>query len=319
MFSESKWQFYPNEVITYKGIEYCYNQYNSKYIILTITILTNKNTLIIKYPKLHINGKKKRKHWTVLVEDKNNKPHPRVKSKSKYFNNEQLNSGTSSFVSIVNPSKKKRTITIENFVDRITEEEEQGKLEFIYEDSVELFVELVKFRNKNSPYNNAISWVHLFHHYGGNSKLQHMSIKVLSITTSSAAVERNFSTFGFIYSKIRNRLHKELFVELVKFRNKNSSYIMMEIQHMAITTSSAAQNLHNNREKLVYIFANLKINDSKRLNKLNNINNDDRINNENNKDIEEDIDTDNEINGENNFNNNILQDFDIISENIDLL
>ncbi|RHZ79509.1 hypothetical protein Glove_144g117 [Diversispora epigaea] len=56
---------------------------------------------------------------------------------------------------------------------------------------------------------------------------------------------------------------------------------------------------------------------SKRLNKLNNINNDDRINNENNKDIEEDIDTDNEINGENNFNNNILQDFDIISENID--
>jgi hypothetical protein len=76
--------------------------------------------------------------------------------------------------------------------------------QFNHEDCVELFVELVKFRNKNSPYDNDIIWKSavtlipsIWWKSWPNSKLQHIAIKILSIPTSSAAAERNFSTFGF--------------------------------------------------------------------------------------------------------------------------
>ena len=97
------------------------------------------------------------------------------------------------------------------------------KEKFGYEESVELFAELVKFRNKNSPYNNEIIWgtvnilnnPSLWWQSWPNSKLQQLAIRIFSIPTSSAAAERNFSNFGFIHNKIRNRLKNERVKKLV--------------------------------------------------------------------------------------------------------
>ncbi|CAG8632629.1 4873_t:CDS:1, partial [Diversispora eburnea] len=67
-------------------------------------------------------------------------------------------------------------------------------------------------------------------------------------------------------------------------------------------------------KKLVYIYTNLKIHDNKKLDKLNKINI--KIGNKNNESIEEEIDINKEINK---GDDNILQDFDLISENINLI
>ncbi|GBC18735.2 zinc finger BED domain-containing protein 4-like [Rhizophagus irregularis DAOM 181602=DAOM 197198] len=88
---------------------------------------------------------------------------------------------------------------------------------FNQEEAVELFAELVNFRNKNSPYDNEIIWKSanilnssLWWQSWPTSKLQQLAIKILSIPTSSAAAERNFSTFVYIYGNLRmcNRLVK---------------------------------------------------------------------------------------------------------------
>ena len=39
--------------------------------------------------------------------------------------------------------------------------------------------------------------------------LSNVAIRVLSTPATSAASERNWSTFGFIHSKLRNRLHEK--------------------------------------------------------------------------------------------------------------
>ena len=93
---------------------------------------------------------------------------------------------------------------------------------FSREESVELFAELVNFRNKNSPYNNEIIWESAsilnpstWWQSWPNSKLQQLAIKIFLIPTSSAAAERNFSNFGFIHNKIRNRLKSDKVKKLV--------------------------------------------------------------------------------------------------------
>jgi hAT family C-terminal dimerisation region len=45
--------------------------------------------------------------------------------------------------------------------------------------------------------------------------LQKLAIKLFGLATSSAASERNFSTFGFIHSKMRNSLVPEKVKKLV--------------------------------------------------------------------------------------------------------
>ena len=45
--------------------------------------------------------------------------------------------------------------------------------------------------------------------------LRNLDIRVLSMATSSAASERNFPTFGFVHSKLRNRLSQEKVKKLV--------------------------------------------------------------------------------------------------------
>ena len=93
---------------------------------------------------------------------------------------------------------------------------------FNQKESVELFAELVNFRNKNSPYDNEIIWKSanilnssLWWQSWPISKLQQLAIEILSIPTSSAAAERNFSTFSFIHNKIRNRLKNDRVKKLV--------------------------------------------------------------------------------------------------------
>ena len=45
--------------------------------------------------------------------------------------------------------------------------------------------------------------------------LSDVAIRVLSTPATSAASERNWSTFGFIYSKLRNRLHEKRVEKIV--------------------------------------------------------------------------------------------------------
>ncbi|CAB5095217.1 unnamed protein product [Rhizophagus irregularis] len=93
---------------------------------------------------------------------------------------------------------------------------------FSQEESVIMFTELVKFRQKNSPYDNKMIWLSstnlspsVWWQSWPNSSLQQLAIKILSIPKSSAAAERNFFTFGFIHNKIRNRLQNERIKKLV--------------------------------------------------------------------------------------------------------
>ncbi|CAG8833036.1 27337_t:CDS:2, partial [Racocetra persica] len=97
-----------------------------------------------------------------------------------------------------------------------------ANLKFGQESSVKLFVEIVKFRNKSSPYDDYIIWESattldpvLWWESWPDSSLKQLAIKILKIPTSSAAAERNFSTFGFIHSKLRNRLHNTRVKKLV--------------------------------------------------------------------------------------------------------
>ncbi|GBC05804.1 hypothetical protein RclHR1_06430005 [Rhizophagus clarus] len=93
---------------------------------------------------------------------------------------------------------------------------------FGQEESVKLFAELVVFRQKNSPYDNETIWLSssvlspsIWWQSWPKSELQQLAIKILSIPTSSAAAERNFSTFGFIHNKICNRLQNDRVKKLV--------------------------------------------------------------------------------------------------------
>ncbi|GES85119.1 uncharacterized protein LOC106818272 [Rhizophagus clarus] len=94
---------------------------------------------------------------------------------------------------------------------------------FGHEESVELFAELVNFRNKKPPYNNEIIWKSInflnnpsiWWQSWPNSKLQQLAVKIFLIPTFSAAAERNFSNFGFIHNKIRNRLTNDRVKKLV--------------------------------------------------------------------------------------------------------
>ena len=46
-------------------------------------------------------------------------------------------------------------------------------------------------------------------------ELRKITVKLFSLATSTAASEKNFSTFGFIHSKLRNSLSRESVEKLV--------------------------------------------------------------------------------------------------------
>lgn len=45
--------------------------------------------------------------------------------------------------------------------------------------------------------------------------LQKVAMKIFSLAVSSASSERNFSTFGFVHSKLRNQLEEDTVKKLV--------------------------------------------------------------------------------------------------------
>jgi hAT family C-terminal dimerisation region len=51
--------------------------------------------------------------------------------------------------------------------------------------------------------------------------LSELALKVFSMATSNAASERNFSTMGFIHSKLRNSLGRETVEKLVYLKTNN--------------------------------------------------------------------------------------------------
>src|SRR5205085_1515941 len=83
-----------------------------------------------------------------------------------------------------------------------------------------------------------------------NSKLQELAIKILLIPTSSAAAERNFSTFGFIHNKIRNRLKNDRVKKLVyiygNLRMYNGLLKICSKQKKHISISNFSKNEEDN-------------------------------------------------------------------------
>jgi hAT family C-terminal dimerisation region len=54
--------------------------------------------------------------------------------------------------------------------------------------------------------------------------MQQIALKVFSLATSSAASERNFSTFGFVHSKLRNCLTAENVKKLVYIKTNYPTF-----------------------------------------------------------------------------------------------
>lgn len=57
-----------------------------------------------------------------------------------------------------------------------------------------------------------------------NPTLQKIAIKLFTMATSSAASERNFSTMGFIHSKLRNALASKIVEKLVFIKSNLSAF-----------------------------------------------------------------------------------------------
>ena len=67
--------------------------------------------------------------------------------------------------------------------------------------------------------------------------LQKLAMKVYSMAASSASAERNFSTFGFVHSKLWNQIDPETVKKLV-FIKSNSSQFEDHVFHDDVQDSS---------------------------------------------------------------------------------
>jgi hypothetical protein len=54
--------------------------------------------------------------------------------------------------------------------------------------------------------------------------LAHLALKILPFVSSSAASERNFSTIGFIHSKLRNCVGRDTVEKLVYVKSNNLQF-----------------------------------------------------------------------------------------------
>lgn len=67
--------------------------------------------------------------------------------------------------------------------------------------------------------------------------LKKLAIQVFSMATSSSASERNFSTFGFIHSKLRNQLSVDRVEKLVYI--KTNSNILSKADQDTVSDSDS--------------------------------------------------------------------------------
>ena len=62
------------------------------------------------------------------------------------------------------------------------------------------------------------------HHGDQWPLLQKLALQVFSVAASSATSERNFSTFGFIHSKLHNRLSQDAVEKLVYIKTNSAHF-----------------------------------------------------------------------------------------------
>lgn len=99
----------------------------------------------------------------------------------------------------------------------LNEEEMDQGMNYVLEYHPEIMCEILKFKAQTTPFkdylfsNNALNntssitwWLALRNNI--SEKMLSLNMQLHSVVASSAGVERVFSTFGFIHSKVRNRL-----------------------------------------------------------------------------------------------------------------
>lgn len=92
-------------------------------------------------------------------------------------------------------------------------------------DSKKIWSQLLHYKQHNSLFDNPLAWAtidetDLITWWKGNfslvaPELTNLAIRILSIPTSSAASERNWSAFSYIHDKKRNRLTSDMVFKLV--------------------------------------------------------------------------------------------------------
>jgi hypothetical protein len=99
-----------------------------------------------------------------------------------------------------------------------------------FQDSISRFVFLylpvlvLQFRNKEGIFSEEIvistaskqpphDWWQA--NGAGMPELRRAAVRILSLPSSSGACERNWSTFDFVHSRKRNRLHPKVFIRLI--------------------------------------------------------------------------------------------------------
>ena len=74
--------------------------------------------------------------------------------------------------------------------------------------------------------------------------LKNLAIRIFSLISSSACVERTNSTMGFIHSKLRNKLSKEKIIKLCYIKN-NTGEVMNEIDFEVLQEIAAEEDAMN--------------------------------------------------------------------------
>jgi hypothetical protein len=99
-------------------------------------------------------------------------------------------------------------------------------------DSIKIWEQFLQYKARSGIFGNSLAWVSinnvdLLTWWKGNfgavaPELTKVAVRVLSIPTSSAAAERNWSTFSYIHDKKRNKLTNDRIFKLVYiyFNNK---------------------------------------------------------------------------------------------------
>src|SRR5687768_8360011 len=90
----------------------------------------------------------------------------------------------------------------------------QCHIDNYYNDSSKIWGQLLQYKARSGPFNNSLAWktvddIDLITWWKGNfssaaSELAKFAVRIISVPTSSAASERNWSTFSFIHDKKRN-------------------------------------------------------------------------------------------------------------------
>ena len=110
---------------------------------------------------------------------------------------------------------------------------------YYYNDSPKFWSQLLQYKAHSGPFNNSSAWksacdVDIITWWKGNfssvtPELTRFVVCILSIPTSSAASERNWTTFSYIHDRKRNKLTPEHVFKLVyiyfNYKLKNSNNI----------------------------------------------------------------------------------------------